>query len=106
MSIQAQVNLGILYIIIKYCHIDFLMVKVETLDFPGSSVACYRKVCRFRQRIELLKLCECSKKCHVLHQGENSYGVSLGREIKVCINGPDQMAKIARMSINGKIFFS
>ena len=36
----------------------FLWEKVKTVDFSETIAACDRKVCRCRQLIEIMKVCE------------------------------------------------
>ena len=47
--------------------------KVKTLKFSGSFVACDLKDGRYRQHIELMKLCEYSRLRSFLDLGQRSF---------------------------------
>ena len=61
--------------LIKSGYIGFSMKKktVEILKFSGSIVACDLKVGRYRQHVELLKLCEYSRSKSFLDLGQMSF---------------------------------
>ena len=51
-------KVDLFYCKVKFCNLGFLQEKVKTLDFSETFAACDLKVRRWRQLIELMKVCE------------------------------------------------
>ena len=64
------VDLDLFYSKVNFGYIGFSM---ETLNFSGSIVACNLKVGRYRQHVELIKLCEYSRSKSFLDLGQRSF---------------------------------
>ena len=56
-----MVDLDLFFSKVEYGHIGFHQEKKETLDFSERFEACDLKLGRYRQLVELMKLCECKR---------------------------------------------
>ena len=67
------------------------MGKVKTVDFSETIAACDLKVCRYRQLIEIMKVCEHSRSRSFLYHIFSRFCMFfalLGQDIRIAFTGP------------------